>query len=420
MQLGSALHEWRASHENLASEDNQANAMAFDRRTFLGASALTGLAMFSNDVAQADGQRPIARRNALPGESKKAWAKMQLRGGESFVMPSMQPDMKALDEEGIRRDVRHAIAQNFCSIMPLTLGIDAETDGRFQAIVAEEAKGKILTVGVIRAGKRQENIARVRLLEGQGISHALMYFPPLASQDEIYREMHAIIETTSLGIILYASPSPSVAKLDPTGLPLEAFDRLAGLDNVIGVKFTQELRPATAYSVAERLGERLLLGVVDLELMLLLSMKYSMQWTGQWAIDSLQSPATPWVSEYLELLRTGNGKAAHDLYWRYEPIASGFYALQAPSLSIGGHPWIHIKYMKWLTGGNGGLLPNLHATPESIPHLDAAGRAQCRELFARVGINTVSLPDDAFIVGNAAYERGVRPRDLTERPQYIR
>ena len=374
--------------------------------------------MLSHDPARADSQQ-IVRRNASGGESRKAWAGATLRGGESFVMPSMQPDLKTLDEEGIRRDVRHAIEQGFCSILPLALGIDVATDGRFQSIVADEAKGKILTVGVIRAGAWVDMADRVRLMEQQGISHALMYFPALATQDAIFQQMRAVIDNTSLGIVLYASPNPSLAGLDRTGLPMDAFDRLADLDRVIGIKFTQELRPATAFAVAERLGDRLQLGVVDLEMMLLLSLKYKLQWTGQWAIDSLQSPQQPWVGEFLEQLRTGNSKAAQEIYWRYEPIASGFYALQAPSLRIGGHPWIHIKYMKWLTGGNGGLLPDLRATPASVPPLDAAGRTQCRELFARVGISTTQLPDEAFIVGNAAYERGVRAGDLAQRPQYL-
>lgn len=375
--------------------------------------------MFSNSPTQAGANVPVARLNATTGESKKRWAAVNLRGAESFVMPSMQPDLKQLDEHGIRRDVQHAIRQGFCSIMPLTLGIDATTDLEFQRIVADEAKGKVLTVGVIRAGKWEGMAQRVRLMERQGISHALMYFPELATQDAIYAQMRTIIDNTSLGIVLYASPNPALKKLDANGLPLDVFDRLADLDSVIGIKFTQELRPATAFAVAERLGDRLLLGVVDLEMMLLLSLKYPMQWTGQWAVDSLQSPDRPWVAEFLDLLRTGKNKAAHDLYWRYEAIASGFYTLQAPSLSIGGHPWVHIKYMKWLTGGNGGLLPDLQMTPEMVPHLDSASRAACRDLFARVGISTVGLPDEAFIVGNAAYERGVRLKDLSRLPQYV-
>jgi len=392
--------------------------MTLDRRNFLGAGAFAGLALMTQNV-HANGQ-PSTRRSAAPGENKKAWAKKTLRGGESFVMPSMKADMKTLDEEGIRRDVRHAVSQGFCSIMPLVLGIDGNIERQYQEIVTDEAKGKILVVGVIRAGEWQGMANKVKLMESQGFSHALIYFPQLASQDAVYQNMRSIITNTSLGIALYASPAKAMEKIDPTGMPMDAFDKLADLDNVVGIKFTQELRPAAAYTVAERLGDRLLMAVVDLEVMLLLSLKYSMQWTGQWAIDSLQSPERPWVTEFLQLMSAGNGKAARELYWKYEPIATGFYDLQRPSLNIGGHPWVHIKYMKWLVGGNGGLLPDLKTTPEMVPHLDAAGRAQCRELFAKVGIKTVSLPDDAFVVGNAAYERGVRVKDLVVLPQYVR
>src|SRR5688572_2632036 len=144
------------------SRDIRNNAMIVDRRQFIGASALTGIALLSHNFAQATNGKSIVRRNAETGESRKAWAKTNLRGGESFVMPSVQPDLKQLDEAGIRRDVRHAIAQGFCSIMPLTLGIDADTDRHFQAIVADEAKGKILTVGVIRPGRPQDMANKVR------------------------------------------------------------------------------------------------------------------------------------------------------------------------------------------------------------------------------------------------------------------
>src|SRR4051812_47016495 len=107
------------------------DSMSFDRRQFMGMSALTGVGIMTSSVAISEKGLPV-RRNAAPGESKKVWAKNNLRGGESFVMTSMQPDLKTLDEEGIRHDVRHAIAQGFCSILPLTLGIDANTDKQFQ------------------------------------------------------------------------------------------------------------------------------------------------------------------------------------------------------------------------------------------------------------------------------------------------
>lgn len=350
----------------------------------------------------------------------KEWAEKHLRGAESFILPSFKPDMTTLDEEGIRKDVRHAVSQGFCSIMPLPVGMDKKSIGQLYKIMNDEAKGKILTVCIIQPGPWEKMGKRIRFMEKTGFSHGLMYFnSKLENQDAIYDEMRSIVEKTSLGIILYARPKDSIRKMDPTGLPMDAFNRLADAENVMGIKFTQTLRPATAYALAKRLGDRLLLGVINLELMLPLSLKYKMQWTGQWAIDCLQSPEKPWVNQFLELLRTGKEKEAYELYWQYEPIATAFYEMQEPSLKIGGHPWVHIKYMKWLTGGNGGLLSDLTAPPEYVPHLNAEDRAKCRDIFARVGIKTVDLPDDAFIVGNAAYEAGIRPKDLAAMPQYL-
>ncbi len=394
------------------------------RRNFLktgvtvsGAALAAGLAG-SSSLAQKE-DNSVSTTTSLPQGIMKAWAAKNLRGGESFVMPSFAPDFGDFDEEGVRRDVRHAIAQGFCSTLPLSHGLRGESSRRFREVVAEEASGKIFTVGIISGTDWSRLEPSIRYAESIGISHALMYFNPrLNSQQEMYEQMAEVLEQTNMAVVLYAKPDMTISHLDPTGLPLETFDRLADHDQVVAVKFTQLIRTASAYAVAETVGDRLHLGVVDLEMMLPLALKYPMQWTGQWAIDSLQSPEIPWVSQFLELLRTGKNQEAYELYWQYEPIATAFYELQAPSLTIGGHPWVHIKYMKWLTGGNGGLLADYNSSIDYVPHLDQAGREKCREAFAKVGINTTELPDEAFVVGNAAYERGVRVNDLTALPQY--
>lgn len=395
------------------------------RRDFLRSSAAVGIGAFGASFATRtasfaqEGVPDSTIMRTAPAGGMKAWAEKNLRGGESFIMPSFTPDFKDFDEEGVRRDVRHAITQGFCSILPLGSGLSREDRRRFNEVVADEAAGKIYLVGTISGAGWSRVEQSVRNAERLGSSHALMYFNANAkSQQEIYEQMLEILEQTKMGVVLYAKPETSIQHLDPTGLPLEAFDRVADHDKVVAVKFTQSIRPATAYAVAESVGDRLHLGVVDLELMLPLSLKYPMQWTGQWAIDSLQSPETPWVSQFLELLRTGKNKEAYELYWQYEPIATAFYQLQAPSLSIGGHPWVHIKYMKWLTGGNGGLLADYDASSDYVPHLNQADREKCRDAFAKVGIETTDLPDESFIVGNAAYERGVRASDLSALPQY--
>ncbi len=393
-----------------------------DRRTFIGSGIAVagGMALLSGGAALAQTRPAAEQTKSVPSGSRKSWALKHLRGGEAFLLPSVKPDLKTLDEEGVRRDVRHAIAQGFCSVMPMPVGIDRGAISLMYKIVADEAKGKIFTVSLILPGKWEDMEKRVRYQESLGYSHAMMYFnSKLASQEAMYDQMRAIAEKTTQGIVLYAKPENAVKSMDPTGLPMDAFDKLANLDNVIGLKITQTIRPSAAYALAKRLGDRLLLGPVNLEYMLLMSIKYKMQWTGQWAIDSLQSPEQPWVNQFLALLSEGKDAEAYKLYWRYEPIASFFYALQEPYLKAGGHPWVHIKYLKWLTGGNGGLVPDLKSSPEKLPPLDAAGRAKCRDIFKQVGIKTVDLPDEAFVVGNAAYESGVRLKDMPATPQYV-
>lgn len=395
-----------------------------ERRTVLGAAAAAALGCLVPATGSADaGSSVVDAASRTPGgtasDSGKGWARERLRGGESFILPSMTPDFADLDDEGVRRDVRHAVRQRFCSILPLSSGLDRAQARRMREIVAEEARGKIFLVGTLGSREWSRVEESVRAAESVGTSHVLLSFNAgLPSQEAMFQEMKTIAERTSMRLILYAQPDDAVTRLDPTGLPMEAFDRLADLDNVVGVKFTQLLRPAAAFAVAERLGDRLLLGVVDLEMMLPLALKHPIQWTGQWAIDCLQSPEAPWVGQYLDLLRQRKLQEAYNLYWKYEPAATAFYRMQAPSLAIGGHPWLHIKYMKWLTGGNGGLLPDLKAPIDHVPHLDAAARTACRQALERVGIKTVDRPEEAFVVGNAAYERGVRARDLRALPQY--
>lgn len=385
-----------------------ASVNGLSRRSVLKAGVATALSLAGGGALPvALSAAPAPTRPPAAGNTSadfgKAWAGENLRGGESFILPSMTPDFKGVDEARLRREVRHSIAQGFCSIQPLPLGVRAEQRRLMNNVVADEARGNILLVG-----------------QSEHCSHSLLYFNDrLGTQDEMYEQVASSIAQTDRAIVLYARPRDATRRLDPTGLPLDAFDRLADLDQVVAVKFTQLLRPAAAYAVARRLGDRLLLGVVDLELMLTLSLEYPMQWTGQWAVDSLQSPEKPWVGQFLALLSEGRHDEAYRLYWEFEPAATAFYELQAPSLSIGGHPWLHIKYLKWLTGGNGGLLADLNESEAAMPHLDREGRAKCRQALESVGIETVGRPDESFAVGNAAYDRGVRASDLPALPQYI-
>ena len=366
----------------------------------------------SIDKLIVEGRKPIV-------EGRKAWARKAIKGGESFIFPSMSPDFKRLDEEGVRNDVRRAIDQGLCSVLPAQVGLDRDTGRRFAEIVADEAAGRIGHVAFLHSGGWERVADTVVHSESIGCTHALiMVDATLPSQDEIYRQMLSVIDNTSMGIVLYAAPKASLRALDPTGVPLDAFDRLADHPNVVGIKLTQIIPSASALAVAERLADRLLIGPVHFELLLMLALKFPIQWSGQWALDTLQTPEQPFVTDFLDLVGAGKHAEALAQYWRFEPAASAFYNLQGPHLAAGGHPCLHIKYLQWLTGGNGGLIAADHENSH-FPALDADTRKRCRAALAGVGLQLVDRPEEAFVVGNAAYDRGVRLKDLSATPQYL-
>jgi 4-hydroxy-tetrahydrodipicolinate synthase len=299
-------------------------------------------------------------------------------------------------------------------------GIESRAERRrLLEIVADEARGKILVTAGVGGRSFDEQVEELRFVERAGASQVFMSLPRADTVTEIVTAARRLIDATDLPVVLYGQPAAAFAKFHPSELPLDAFDRLASVPNVVAVKFTQVMNLAAAYELAARVGDRLLIGPVHLEAVPLLASRHHVQWSGQWTVEALQSPERPDAVEFIDHIGRGRMKEALEKYWAIHPAYQAFYDLQGPPLRLGGHPWCHQKYYQWLTGGNGGLLRDLGESVERVPPLDAAGRGAIRETFKAAGIRTVDLPDEAFMVGNAAYQRGARARDLEITPQYV-
>ena len=393
-----------------------------DRRSFHKAVGLSILGAGAIGPARAwtapDGRREAVRRRV--GEDHKAWARKHFRGMENLFLPSFTADFAQLDEEGIRADVRQAARQGFFSTLPVNLGLKSRDESRrLLEIVADEARGKILVTAGVGGRTFDEQVDGLRFAERTGASQIFLSLQRAETEAQVVTAARRLIEATDLPIVLYGQPDEEFMRFHPSGLPLDAFDRLASLPNVIAVKFTQVMNLATAYELAARVSDRLLIGPVHLEAVPLLASRHHVQWSGQWTVEALQSPERPYGVEFIDHIGNGRMKEALEKYWILHPAYQAFYELQGPPLRLGGHPWCHQKYYQWLTGGNGGLLRDLGESAARVPPLDAAGRRAIREVFKTVGIGTVDLPDEAFMVGNAAYQRGTRVRDLKGTPQYV-
>jgi len=372
-------------------------------------------------AASAKAADSIAKKtSSSPAKSeRKEWAREHLKGMGNALMPSFAPDFKGLDEEGIRHDVRQSIKHGFTSCTVSAVGANAQERTRMMELVREESQGKIETA-VIVGGKADEAILSLAEAAKAGCSHALVTYPASANpqtEDEVYAHFRKVIDSTSMGILLYGSPENSLRRFHPSGIPLSVYDRLADHPSVIGMKLTHPMSAGTAFEICETLSDRLVMGPVNLDLLPVLAKNYkNVQWSGQWIVEAVQSPEKPYAVELMDLASKRQMTQAMKVYWQMQPLIQAIYDLQAPLLLHGSHPWAHMKYQQWCVGGNGGLLP-LKAGPY-LPVLDGAARQLIRENYKKAGIAPVDRPEEEFLVGKAAYSKGVRGAGLADRPLY--
>lgn len=395
-----------------------------ERREFmklmaLGTVATAGLGLQS--CGALSGSTAKAAKSVKLGKQKE-WAKAHCKGIENLLIPSYLPDLKNLDEEGIRHDVRNSIRHGFFSTCCFPIVTTVEAHKQFLQVACLEAKGKILVSDIVGEKTKEGDLTMLGHAEKVGCTHVLI--APGRSlraktEDELYQGLLERISAKALPVFLYASASKSYQSFGPSGVPLRVFDRLADLPHVVGIKVSQALNMATIFQICEKLSDRLLVGPVNLDFVPSLSRQYHVQWSGQWNVESVQSPEKPYAVQLMKLLNDGRFDEAMKVYADLEPALDAFYKLQAPLILKGVHPYLHMKYFQWCVGGNGGLIPNLASIPPGlIPVLDAAARKLIRDTYLKVGITPTAAPEEEFIVGKAAYARGVRARDLAETPYY--
>lgn len=335
---------------------------------------------------------------------RKAWARETLIGLENAIMPSFSADMKSLDEEGIRWDVRQAIAQNFFSTMcAVETGLTTEEAKRFISIVCDEARGKILVSFTLLNNSFAESLELLAHAEVAGCSHALLGYPATfrpCSPDEIYDKTAMLAESTNLGLVMYASDKFDFVRFHPSQVPFDTYDRIADLPNVVSLKVGFG-DPAMAFECFERFGHRVLVNVGTpwlLGLFPMLRAKYGAQWFGGGAWEMWQSPDKPYLVDYHRAVMEGRLDDARAIYWRIAPATQIMMGSIARGGDAGMYNWPFGKYVSWSVGGNGGAMrePAQRLTPMMMQSRKTALKA--------IGIQPPE--DDAqFWVGRARWAR---------------
>jgi 4-hydroxy-tetrahydrodipicolinate synthase len=354
----------------------------------------------------------------IPKNERKAWAREKLKGVEGTLRASFSPDMAQLDEDAIRHDVEESIKHGFCSVLVSLPGLTLLEKKQFLSVAADAAAGRI---GLCAVADDDEGAVSREILdhaEAVGATHAMVRVPnaPGEAEDVIYARYRELIDNTNLGVCLFATTNAKFAHLHPSGIPLNLLRRLAGIDNVVGIKLTQWLNPTHVLQCCEYLADRILINSADLSIVPLIAKSFPIQWTGQWNVQAVQSPAQPNAVNFMDRLLHGRVDEALAIYWKINPAFEAFSALQRPFLQRGSHPWTHLKYYQWCVGGNGGLYRDVDKTDGAV--LDAEGRQKIRDSYRAIGIAVHDRSDDEFIVGVTNYAKGIRPSDLPAKPCY--
>lgn len=334
---------------------------------------------------------------------RKAWAREQLRGFENLLVPSFDPGLRELDERAVRLDVRQSIRHGFCaSRCALDAGLTPAEKRRMIASAVAEAGEEIAVGFTLREASLAACLDLLAHAEAAGATHALLELPPSfrpATQEDVYAFGRAVAESTGLGICLSVAVRSMYRHLHPSGVPFDAYERLADLDNVIALQI-ESMDAGLVLECCERFGDRLLVTSVHLGMLPMLVEAFGVQWSGAWAVEALQSPERPYAVELLELLWLRRFEDAMRIYWQLAPALGVMQRLLAPAAATGAQHWPMLKFFQWLSGGNGGM------TRQPCMRLYERDMHEIRTGLAAIGIECAD-PNEAFFRGRSAATKAV-------------
>ena len=340
-------------------------------------------------------------------QEMKKWARGHIQGVENTLFPSFTPDMKDLDEDAVRWDVRQSIQHGFFSTMcAAETGLTVPEAKRFVEIAAQEAGDKILVTTSLLMDTFEDNMELMEHAEKSGVHGVLLGYPPSfhpQDQEEIYTVTRRLCENTRMHVTLYPSPHFNFSRFHPSGFPLDVLVRLADLPNVVAIKAGE---PGLFADIHRLVGDRVLVGCPVERFVPLLVQGFGMQWMGAGCYEVFQSPEKPYLVEYFNLLLEGKTDAGMEIYWKLTPARVIFEQQFNQTVMSGTYNWHQQKYYQWCVGGNGGLTRQpsmkvheweMNATKMAFYAIDITPREPDEEFFmgrmnyARMKANTAEL-----------------------------
>ena len=331
----------------------------------------------------------------------KQWARENYKGLSGTLSPSFTPDLKELDEEGIRHDVRHNISKGMFSVFCQTeiCALTMEERKRYIEIACEEAKGKALISMFTGIETIEQDIELLRHFEKIGGTHTLLGWPGMfypKSEEDIYQATKKICDSTNLAVDLWPKPKFDFGRFHPSQFNPELIERITDIPNVVSIKAYLSDGIGKWAEIHHRVGDKILFQAAEPSEWPVTVAQYKQQFAGP--VDYVifdQSSDNTRILRMFNLFLEGDFLEAMDLYWELYPITIGARDTAFQSGMLG------MKYMQWLTGGNGGMFRQ--PTIPIFQHQKDAMRAGVKA----AGI-TPPENEEEFYVGRLNYAKGER------------
>ncbi|KOV88219.1 dihydrodipicolinate synthetase [Streptomyces sp. NRRL WC-3618] len=287
------------------------------------------------------------------------WAREKLVGAVNCTIPSFTADLRGINEQGVRHDIRLAQQHGFLGTLGVSeVSITLPEYLDLLRIVRDEAGDDFVVVHHGSWSTLEQNIEAVRGAEEAGADLVLLSYPPNfypESEQEIYDYTKAVCDATNLAVMLFPmflwGFSPRV---HPSDIPTRLIRRLIDdCPNIAVIKAEGGFPSIQSAIECHRLfGDEVVISVpIESELIPLAQVMPI-----QLSATSDHEYFGPMIPRVMQLLREGKYDDATDIYWQLHParkIKGGLAPMLNGGAFINRQAW---KFQGWLQGYNGGPL----------------------------------------------------------------
>lgn len=289
----------------------------------------------------------------------RQWVRDHLKGAINCTIPSFTNDLKALNPEAIRHDVRLAKEHGFIGTLGVSeISITLPEYIDFLAIMRDEAGDDFCITHHASWNDLAQNLEAIKMAEDAGADFVLLSYPPNfypQHEDDIFDYTKAVCDATNLAVMLFPMFLWGFSsRIHPSDIPVSVLRRLIdACPNVAAIKAEGGFPSIQSVIECHRLfGDEVVISMpIEGELLPLSQ------------IMPLQLSATsdhefygPMIPKAMRLLADKKYDEATELYWQLHPARKIKGALAAQMHGgnfLNRQAW---KFQGWLQGYNGGPL----------------------------------------------------------------